>query len=309
MYDTIFYKILNEICEEKGISQKLLSYDWIRELKKGSKTKMLIFNQFGINNATAYRIASDKYATYSVLKENNIPIIEHKILFDKSKRPNYYDISQKEEAYKMLLEKGKVVLKANDSSQGKDVFVCRKKEEIDDVCEKIFDEGKYSLSICPYVDIKFEYRVVFLYNEILYIYKKEKPFIIGNGKNTIKELVSNKFYNQELTLSQEINLNEILKDGEKKIISWKHNLCNGATPIIIKEDPFLEDVKKLAINAANAIDINFATVDIALTCQNELMVMEINSNVCMNKFAENVPNGYEIAKSIYSKAIDKMFLN
>ena len=35
--------------------------------------------------------------------------------------------------------------------------------------------------------------------------------------------------------------------------------------------------------------------------------MEINGSVCMNKFTELVENGYEIAKEIYSKAIDKMF--
>ena len=31
------YKIINEICEEKSINQKLLSYGWIRELKKENK--------------------------------------------------------------------------------------------------------------------------------------------------------------------------------------------------------------------------------------------------------------------------------
>ena len=35
--------------------------------------------------------------------------------------------------------------------------------------------------------------------------------------------------------------------------------------------------------------------------------MEINASVCMNKFSEMIPNGYEISKGIYSRAIDKMF--
>ena len=35
--------------------------------------------------------------------------------------------------------------------------------------------------------------------------------------------------------------------------------------------------------------------------------MEVNGSVCMNKFTEIIPNGYNIAKEIYSKAIDKMF--
>jgi len=35
--------------------------------------------------------------------------------------------------------------------------------------------------------------------------------------------------------------------------------------------------------------------------------MEINSNVCMNKFSEICEKGKEIEKEIFSKAIDKMF--
>ena len=35
--------------------------------------------------------------------------------------------------------------------------------------------------------------------------------------------------------------------------------------------------------------------------------MEVNGSVCMNKFTELVPGGYEIAKGIFSKAIDQMF--
>ena len=35
--------------------------------------------------------------------------------------------------------------------------------------------------------------------------------------------------------------------------------------------------------------------------------MEINGSVCMNKFITDAPNGKEIARKIYGKAIDKMF--
>ena len=66
-------------------------------------------------------------------------------------------------------------------------------------------------------------------------------------------------------------------------------------------------MKKIALESAKAININFATIDIALTNSNELEVVEINASVCMDKFASTMPNGYEITKNIYSKAIDAMF--
>ena len=53
--------------------------------------------------------------------------------------------------------------------------------------------------------------------------------------------------------------------------------------------------------------IRFATVDIGITPEKELTVVEINGSVCMNKFIDLVPNGYEVAKEIYKKAIEKMF--
>ena len=63
------------------------------------------------------------------------------------------------------------------------------------------------------------------------------------------------------------------------------------------------------LDAVLAIEehIKFASVDIAVTKNKEIFVMEINGSVCMNKFTEIIPDGYKIAKSIYSKAIDKMF--
>ena len=55
------------------------------------------------------------------------------------------------------------------------------------------------------------------------------------------------------------------------------------------------------------MNINFASIDIALTEDKKIFVMEVNGSVCMNKFSEIIPNGYNIAKEIYKKAIRKMF--
>ena len=175
--------------------------------------------------------------------------------------------------------------------------------------KKLFKEKKDTLSACPYIDIEYEYRVIILYGEILYIYKKKKPYVIGDGKSTIKELILQKFLeNEKLDICNDLDLNKIPKENEEIIISWKHNLSSGAEPILIYEnEPYLSEIKKIAIKSGEALNIKFASVDIALTTQNEILVMEINGSVCMNRFAELVPNGYQIAKEIFSKAIDKMF--
>ena len=36
-----FFKIINDICKEKGIDQEFLSYGWIRKMQKEKKCTML----------------------------------------------------------------------------------------------------------------------------------------------------------------------------------------------------------------------------------------------------------------------------
>ena len=55
------------------------------------------------------------------------------------------------------------------------------------------------------------------------------------------------------------------------------------------------------------MNAKFASIDVSQTKNGDIMVMEVNASVCMNKFSELIPGGYEIAKSIYGKALDKMF--
>ena len=308
---TVFYQIIDELCEEKNISQKMLSYEWNRELKKDNKIKNLIRYQFDLNSANSFRIAGDKYATYAILKANNIPIMEHKMIFNPDTREEYYDYSQINDAISLLNDNKKVIIKANQSSKGKHVVLCRTPEDIKNAIDKFLTEDKDTISACPYIDIEYEYRAVFLSGEVLYIYKKEKPYIIGNGINTISELILQKFgEDNTLDIIKELDLNYIPLSNEKVTVSWKHNLCNGATPIVINEqDEYYSRVKEIAEDSGKAIGITFATIDIAITTNKELCVVEVNASVCLDRFAVLADNGYSIAKEIYSKAIDVMFNN
>lgn len=164
--------------------------------------------------------------------------------------------------------------------------------------------GQDSVSICPFYDIDFEYRAIFLDGEIIYCYKKEKPYVIGNGKATLKELILKENIPE---CYENLDLNYIPKSKEKIEISWKHNLSKGAIPNCNIDKKTFEKVESLAIKAGEAIGIRFASVDIAETSAGELLVMEINSSVCMNKFASLIKDGIKIEKDIFSKAIDKMF--
>ena len=62
----------------------------------------------------------------------------------------------------------------------------------------------------------------------------------------------------------------------------------------------------MALKSMNVIDARFASVDIVRR-KDEYMIIEINSGVYMNKFMEQVPNGKNIGRRVYEKAIDKIF--
>lgn len=268
MKSTISMNIIDEICKEKGIGEKFLSFGWIRELKKDGKIVHIVRNNFDLNPASCTDIVNDKYATYEVLKENNIPTLEYNIIFNSKTRKEFARNTDEEASRFFKLYNGKVVLKTNNSSEGKGVFLFENETELISKIKVLFYEEKHnSVNICPFENIEEEYRVIYLDGEILYLYKKEK------SPN-----------------------------------NWKHNLANGAIPKEINDsDKNKSNIIKIAIDSARAVNARFVTVDISKTIDGRLFVMEINGSVCMSKFAELFPNGYAITKSIYEKAIDAMF--
>ena len=304
-------ELIYEICKELNIKIEELSYGWIYKLTKDGKIRYIGRKSFDINNVESSIIASDKYATYEVLKSQNIPIIEHKIIFDPEKRKDYMS---KKEIIDIIssefMKNGKIVVKPNTGETGKDVFRCYSVKEIEKIVKELLKNNS-SISICPYYDIKNEYRVFYLRGEVLLIYKKIKPFVIGDGKSSLKELVSklnlpkNDVVEENLS---KLDLNYIPENKEKIELSWKHNLSGGATPQIIeKNDKVYKEVERLAIKAGKTLNMIFATVDIIETDKDSFYVLEINSGVGATLFSKLAPNGKKIVKDMYKKALENFF--
>lgn len=310
MEENIYHKIVYELAKEKNIEVTELSYGWILELKKDGQVRHIIGNKYDLNNEAMANIACDKYATYEVLKNNNIPVIAHKILFSPEERSRFVpEDGNAKRIEKFFYENGeKIVVKANDSSKGEDVYLCEDVEYFKEKVELLFKENP-TLSMCPYYDIEKEYRLFYLDGEILLVYGKNKPFIIGNGKDTARIIVENEGVDLKIIEDNKDNIDfdYIPKEGEKYEISWKHNLSLGAYPEILEEGSLRDTLIDIAKRAGKAMNIKFATIDIIKTKDNQILVLEINSSVCMRKFIERTENGYEIAKDIYGKALDKLW--
>ena len=303
-------EMMQELCQEMDIKLEELSYGWIFKLSKDGKVKYITGN-FDINKTASSKIASDKYGTFEVLKSQNIPVIKHTMVFNPEERKEYV----KEEevwdiVYKELDKEKKIVVKPNYGFEGKGVFCCNSINELEEAVKFLLNRNS-SISVCPFYDIKKEYRAFYLNGKILLIYEKEKPFVIGNGKDNVRTLTEKlNLPNNDVVKNnlKKIDMNYIPKENEKIELSWKHNLYGGATAKVTnKRDEYYKRIENLAIESGQALDMTFATIDIVNTKNDELYVLEINSGVAASIFSRVVEHGKELTKEIYKKALIDIF--
>jgi D-alanine-D-alanine ligase-like ATP-grasp enzyme len=84
---------------------------------------------------------------------------------------------------------------------------------------------------------------------------------------------------------------------------WRHNLDLGARPVLLPTGEVRDACVALAIRAAQAIGIRFASIDVARVA-NEWKVLEINSGVMMETLGQHHP---ELVAAAYTTALDKLF--
>ena len=84
---------------------------------------------------------------------------------------------------------------------------------------------------------------------------------------------------------------------------WRHNLDAGARPVLLEDDSARTACVKLAIDAARAIGIAFASIDL-VRADGEWKVLEINSGVMMEALAKLHP---ELVQATYDAALDRVF--
>ena len=294
-----FNKIIKEICHEKNIQYEELSDDWIIKLKKGNQNRFLVGYKFDLNTQGVAEICNDKFALYSVLKSEGIPAIKHDILFknEEEKLERYFNEYNQD-----------VVLKPNNGTCGNNVLHIFDYNKLKAEYNRIISKC-YSVDICPFYKIESEYRVIYLSTK-QHIYKKVKPTITGDGIHTVRELLidfNREYFSKVENLKNEnISVDYVPKLGEIVEYEWKFNLSKGAKVVEVGDNEkyiLMELVKKIV----DVINVKFVSIDIVKLSNNQYMVMEINSGVMMENLIKLQENGKQIAKNLYSEAIDLMW--
>ena len=305
-----FKGIIQQICNEDSIKYKFLSKDWVIMLEKEGKTRFISGYKFDLNSHGIGLIADDKYALYEVLKDKDIPVIEHKIVYKKTNKLDYAVGCNTYEYVKDYFFKNNnhIVIKPNDGTCGHNVFNVTDINEVDSILDKIF-VNNYSISICPFYDIKHEYRAIMLDGENKLLYAKYLPIVTGDGYKTIRQLLLDFNYDYFIDKLEDSKFDKVLAKNEKFEYNWKFNLSQGSIAKKLDDKLLAGKLIKLAKQVCNEINLKFGSVDIIETTNNDLLVLEVNSGVMIENYIRQNPNEYVTAKNIYRSAIEKLFNN
>lgn len=303
-----FKEIIKEICTEDNIKYKFLSKDWVIMLEKDGKTRFISGYKFDLNSHGIGLIADDKYALYEVLKSKNIPVIEHKIVYNKMNNLDYAIGCNTYEYVKEYFEKNNnnIVIKPNDGTCGKNVFNVTDVNEIDIVLDKIFLKN-YSISMCPFYKIKHEYRAIMLDGENKLLYTKYLPIVTGDGNKTIRQLLLDFNYDYFIDKLEDSKYDKVLPKNKTFEYNWKFNLSQGSIAKKLNDKLLQDRLIKFAKQVCKEINLKFGSIDIIETTNNELLVLEVNSGVMLENYIRLNPNEYIYAKDIYRNAIKNLF--
>lgn len=303
-----FVKIIREICDEESIMLESYSFDWIFRLYKDGLYNYIIGYQFGLNVCSVHSICCDKSAASEIMTSFNIPNVEH-VFFMSPVNPKYVNECGNWKVMMELLSKyGKLVCKSNEGTGGNQVYCVKNQFELENATYKIF-KNSLSMAICPYYEIDNEYRVIVLNGDIKLIYMKQRPYITGDGVQSVRSLISNYIEEGNDIVFKNINEDDwgrILEKNEIYYLNWKHNLGKGSYAIIEESNEIVNKIEAIIKDLINKMNIKFSSIDI-VKCNNEYKVLEINSGVMMEHFSQQDGDTYIIAKEIYREAILSMF--
>lgn len=332
-----FVKLIKEICQEKGITCTGFSGDWAFLLTKDDKKAFIFGYQFGLDLAAQAAVCKDKAIAADMMEHLGIPCVPH-TCFMSPAHPEYIfgDTGYYAEMAALLKKYKKVVCKDNQGTGGHLVFVAETQKELEYAAHCIYAEAP-SMCISPYVPIRDEMRCIMLDGKVQVVFRKCRPQLIGDGEHSVQELLSMKvaedpaFADRSLsgeTVSYDFEHGDkkhkkgayVPKKGESYVLSWKHNLGQGAAPEILypvsKKSPVSNadaeaaaKAVELAQKVTDAFKLRFVSCDVIRTYDDRYMILEVNNGVMMENLASYNEECYKLAKKIYTKAIEKSLKN
>jgi len=307
----IFVQAIKTYCAEHHIAVDVRADGWLIVMQDGTQRKLAFAYDLGLNSAVAHRIANDKAATSDVLTLSGIACVPH-TLFLNPELHAFVPPRGAWEAMLALLQQSPdgVVVKPNEGTSGKSVFWVKTKPALELAVKRIFS-AQTALVVSPYMPIAEEVRVVVLDGRPLVVYAKDRPAVTGDGERSLLALALESVpparragvLGGMFADLDNAALDAIVPAGERRVLNWRHNLENGAEPVLLPEGETRESCVALAARAAEAIGIRFASVDV-VRVDGSWQVLEVNSGVMMEALSSKQP---ALVQATYSAALCELF--
>jgi glutathione synthase/RimK-type ligase-like ATP-grasp enzyme len=280
-------------------------------MQHGARRHLAFGYDVGLNSAVAHRIANDKAATAEVLQACGVACVPH-TLFLNPKMNEYIPPQRSWETMLALLRQNPngIVVKPNEGTSGDSVFKVSTEPDLELAVQRIFS-ASLALAVSPYLDIENEVRVVLIDDHPAVVYSKQRPAIVGDGKHTLLELAlaATPAELRSTVLPALVEdrdraaLDAVPPRGQRHVLSWRHNLDSGAQPELLEQGKIREACVEIAVQAAKAVGIRFASVDV-VQVDGAWKILEINSGVMMEALGKQHP---DLVYAAYSAALDKVF--
>jgi glutathione synthase/RimK-type ligase-like ATP-grasp enzyme len=299
----IFVEAIKKYCLARKIAVEVRSEGWLIVMQRGERRHLAFAYDVGLNSAAAHQIANDKAATADVLTLSGVPCIPH-TLFLGAKLAAFAPAAASPDAMLGLLDAhpSGLVVKPNEGTSGDCVLLARSRPELELAVSNILASYP-SLAISPYVDIEDEVRVVLVDDLPVAVYRKERPFVVGDGKHSLMALAPVERRSGMRADFDKADLDAIVPKGERRLLNWRHNLDSGAQPVLLADGEVRAACIAIAIRAAKAIGLRFGSIDV-VRVDDAWRILEVNAGVKMEALGHTHP---ELVYAAYEAALDKLF--
>jgi len=276
-----------EAAEYLGVEYKILVKGLLANFKYKDKHWHIINTVTPLIPATSTTICKRKHLTNIVLAEKGLPVPKQTVIFSPI------------DAIKFYGEYKDIVIKPTQQLGGAGVTILPQTEEqVLKAYEKALKETQ-SKSRSKVIAEEFihgeNYRFLVLDNEVIGVVRRKAAHIVGNGKNSIRELIIMKneerknsllkpiLLDNEVTLKlqrENLNLESIPQEGQEVILRYNCNLTTGGTTQECMNEVH-DYYKQIAIKAVKTVGSKFGGVDIItenITKPTKFVINEINYN-------------------------------
>ena len=266
----------------RGIPFRRLTEGSLVQLGWGSKQRRIQAAEIDATSAIAESIAQDKELTKKLLHAAGVPV------------PLGRPVTSAEDAWSAAQEIGlPVVIKPRDGNQGKGISVNISTQEGVMTAYNTAVSFRDDVLVERYLPGS-DFRLLVVGNKLVAAARRDPPLVIGNGKNTVRELVEQvnadpRRGEGHATSLTKIRLDDIAKNrlkeqgldensvpakGTRVILRNNANLSTGGTATDVTDDVH-QEVAARAIAAAQMVGLDICGVDVV--CESVLHPMEEQS--------------------------------